>query len=66
MVLLPTFFGDAERALERVLPRWHFGQVPIHALWLPASKDDPRIRATVEVLAAWGKELDATADARTR
>ncbi|MBS2011759.1 MAG: LysR family transcriptional regulator [Deltaproteobacteria bacterium] len=55
LVLLPTFFGDAEPALERVLPRWHFGRVPIHALWLPESKDDPRIRAVVDLLTRWGK-----------
>jgi len=55
VVLLPTFFAAAEPGLERLVPDWSFGNVPIHALWLPESKDDARVRAVVETAARWGK-----------
>ncbi|MFO0626863.1 MAG: LysR substrate-binding domain-containing protein [Polyangiales bacterium] len=54
-VLLPTFFGDAEPALRRVVPDWHFGRVPVHVVWLPEARDDARVRAVCEVMKAWGR-----------
>lgn len=59
LVLLPTFFGDADPDLERLLPEWRFGRVPIHALWLPESKEDLRVRAVVDSAARWGKTQTA-------
>ncbi len=53
--LLPTFFGDAEPALRRVVPDWHFGKVPVSAVWLPEAHDDARVRAVCEVMKAWGR-----------
>lgn len=55
VVLLPTFFGDAEPALRRVVPEWHFGRVPVHLVWLPEARGDPRVRAVCEVMKAWGR-----------
>lgn len=54
-VLLPTFFGDAEPALRRIVPEWHFGRVPVHVVWLPEAREDPRVRAVCEVMKAWGR-----------
>jgi DNA-binding transcriptional LysR family regulator len=54
-VLLPTFFGDAEPALRRVVPDWHFGKVPVHVVWLPEAREDPRVRAVCDVMKAWGR-----------
>lgn len=54
VTLLPTFLGDAEPALHRVAPEWHFGTVPVHVLWLPESRDDPRVRAVIDVMTEWG------------
>lgn len=55
VVLLPTFLGDAEPALGRLVPDWHFGSVPLHAVWLPEAREDPRVRAVIEVVKAWGR-----------
>jgi DNA-binding transcriptional LysR family regulator len=46
--------GDAEPALRRVAPEWHFGIVPLHVLWLPESRNDPRVRAVIDVMTEWG------------
>jgi DNA-binding transcriptional LysR family regulator len=54
VTLLPTFLGDAEPALRRVAPEWHFGTVPVHVLWLPESRGDPRVRAVIDVMTEWG------------
>lgn len=54
VTLLPTFLGDDEPALRRVAPDWHFGTVPVHVLWLPESRDDPRVRAVIDVMTEWG------------
>lgn len=54
VALLPTFLGDADPALHRVVPDWHFGKVPVHGVWLPEARNDPRVRAVVEVMTAWG------------
>lgn len=53
--LLPTFVGAHEQALVRVAPEWHFGAVPIHALWRPEAKGDPRVRAVIDVVLSWGQ-----------
>lgn len=55
VVLLPTFLGDAAPGLHRVVRAWHFGRVPIHVVWLPEARSDPRVRAVVEVITAWGR-----------
>jgi DNA-binding transcriptional LysR family regulator len=55
VVLLPTFFGGAEPALRRVVADWHFGLVPVHALWLPEARNDPRVRAVLDVMTQWGR-----------
>jgi len=52
-VLLPTFLGDAREGLLRLLPAWHFGEVPVHAVWLPEARRDNRVRAVVDALRAW-------------
>lgn len=54
-VLLPAFLGDAEPALQRVLPEWHFGRVPLHAVWLPEARHDRRVRAVVDAVTAWSR-----------
>jgi len=51
--LLPTFLGDAQEGLVRLLPAWHFGAVPLHAVWLPEARHDPRVRAVVDACRAW-------------
>jgi DNA-binding transcriptional LysR family regulator len=53
--LLPTFFGDAEPTLRRLVPQWHFGTVPVVAVWLPEARHDLRVRAVVEVMKQWGR-----------
>lgn len=53
--LLPTFVGEREPLLWRVAPEWHFGAVPIHALWLPEARGDPRVRAVIDVVLSWGQ-----------
>ena len=52
-VLLPTFVGEAHPDLVALLPEWHFGEVPLHAVWLPEARDDPRVRAVIDVCASW-------------
>jgi DNA-binding transcriptional LysR family regulator len=55
VALLPTFFADPDARLRRLVPDWHFGLVPVHALWLPEARDDPRVRAVLDALRAWGR-----------
>lgn len=54
--LLPTFLGDAEPGLTRLAPAWQFGRVPIRVVCLREARGDPRVRAVIEVVAAWGRE----------
>ena len=54
--LLPTFVGDTHEGLVRLIPAWHFGEVPLHAVWLPEARDDARVRAVLEAYAAWSAE----------
>lgn len=56
VALLPTFLGDVEPTLRRLVPDWHFGRVPVRALWLPEARNDPRVRAVVEVVTRWGSQ----------
>lgn len=58
VALLPTFLGDVEPALRRLVPEWHFGKVPVRAVWLPEARRDPRVRAVVEVMTAWGRRQE--------
>jgi DNA-binding transcriptional LysR family regulator len=53
--LLPTFLGDAERTLQRLAPEWHFGIVPVYAVWLPEARNDLRVRAVVDSMTRWGR-----------
>lgn len=53
LVVLPTFLGEPDDRLERVLPAWTFGSVPLHAVWLPEARDDPRIHAVVSSCLQW-------------
>lgn len=55
MTLLPTFLGDSTSDLYRAVPDWHFGRVPVHVVWLPEAQLDPRVRAVVDVMTAWGR-----------
>lgn len=54
--VLPTFLGDPEPSLRRLVPAWSFGRVPVRAVWLPEARRDPRVRAVVEVMTAWGRQ----------
>jgi DNA-binding transcriptional LysR family regulator len=54
IALLPTFFGDAEPLVRRIVPDWSFGRVPLHGVWLPEARSDPRVRAVVDVVSRWG------------
>lgn len=56
ITLLPTFLGDADVALRRVVPDWHFGTVPVHGVWLREARHDPRVRAILDVMTTWGKK----------
>lgn len=51
--LLPTFVGAASPELVRLVPDWHFGEVPLHAVWLPESRADPRVRAVLASVSRW-------------
>lgn len=53
--LLPTFLGDATPNLRRIARDWHFGNVPVHAVWLPEARHDPRVRAVLDVVTTWGR-----------
>jgi DNA-binding transcriptional LysR family regulator len=53
--LLPTFLGDREPGLQRCAKDWQFGKVPVQLVWLPEARHDPRVRAVVEVMTAWGR-----------
>jgi DNA-binding transcriptional LysR family regulator len=52
-VLLPTFLGDDTPGLVRLLPEWRFGEVPLHGVWLPESRADPRVRAVLDGVGRW-------------
>ncbi|MBL8951218.1 MAG: LysR family transcriptional regulator [Myxococcaceae bacterium] len=52
--LLPTFFGDAERGLVRLLPEWSFGKVPLSVVWLPEARGDLRVKAVRDAMVRWG------------
>ena len=41
---------DAGR-LVQLLPQWHAGEIPIHAVWVPGNFQPPKVRRFIDVLA---------------
>jgi DNA-binding transcriptional LysR family regulator len=60
--ILPAFLGEPQCESGKLirLEKGALGQMPVHALFLPAQRDDPRVRTLIdEVATVLGQALDS-------